>query len=93
MSFSSLVQKISFSLYLLISSFIYNDLAKEAKDKSYEDYNWDELCKQEWKLKDLEYIKSGKSDKMRVIINHHRTNGNAESYATEQYQTSAGMDE
>jgi hypothetical protein len=37
-----------------------------------------------------EYIKSGKSDKLRVIINHHRTNGNAESYATEQYQTSAG---
>jgi hypothetical protein len=80
-------------------------LAKEAKDKSYEDYNWDELCKQECKLKDLhvpelnkclkrhrltEYIKSGKSDKLRVIINHHRTNGNAESYATEQYQTSAG---
>ncbi|CAB4025567.1 Hypothetical predicted protein, partial [Paramuricea clavata] len=30
--------------------------AKEANDKSYEEYNWDELCEQECKLKELRVL-------------------------------------
>ena len=60
------------------------------------------ICEQEHRLKDLrvpelnkylkhhhlnQHMKSGKSDKVRVIINHHRNKGNTEILRTEEYQT------
>ena len=82
-----------------------DERAKKAKDpnnKLYQDYDWDDLCEQEHRLKDLrvpelnkylkhhhlnQHMKSGKSDKVRVIINHHRNKGNTEILRTEEYQT------
>ena len=60
------------------------------------------ICEQEHRLKDLrvpqlnkylkhhhlnQHMKSGKSDKVRVIINQHRNKGNTEILRTEEYQT------
>ena len=72
--------------------------AQDANNKLYQDYDWDDLCEQEHRLKDLrvpelnkylkhhhlnQHMKSGKSDKVRVIINHHRNKGNTEILRTE----------
>lgn len=40
-----------------------------------------------------EHIKIGKSDKLRVIVNHHQASENTENYASEGYQTSDCDDE